>query len=401
MAITDAWLKANSGKAREAVEEKTDRDGLSCRVSRKGKIVFQLRFRHAGKQNRLDIGTYPLITLKQAREEALRFRSELEKGHDPRIIKKIDKDKNIEAQGLETIFLKWYESYCVNNKKGHKEIKRSYELYVFPRFGIIPPDKISADNWMTLLEEIKKTKPAITARLLVNTKQMLAWALRRKLVESNPLASINAKADFNIIKKPKLRSLSDEEIGMLLAALEGSRMTAKNKLFLKLCLIYGCRNGELRLSKKSDFDFEAMTWVVPPENHKTGKSSGQPLIRPITDDIKDLLDECFLLSGHGEHLFNNAGTDESMGVGATCSMPYNIMQWLRKNRGYEMQHWSVHDLRKTARTNFSTLTQPHIAEIMLGHKLPGEWRTYDRHLYLEEQAECLVRWVNRLNALRF
>lgn len=401
MAITDAWLKANNSKARESVDEKTDRDGLSCRVSRKGKIVFQLRFRHAGKQSRMDIGTYPLITLKQAREEAFRFRSELEKGHDPRIVKKIDKDKNIEAQGLESIFLKWHEAYCVPNKKGHKEIKRSYELYVFPRYGIVPPDKISADNWMTLLEEIKKTKPAITIRLLVNTKQLLAWAVRRKLITNNPLAGINAKADFNIVKKPRLRSLSDDDVGMLLTALDGSRMTAKNKLFLKLCLIYGCRNGELRLSKKQDFDFDKMTWTVPAENHKTGKATGQPLIRPITDDIKVIIEECLRLSGKGEHLFNNAGTDEPMGVGATVQLPYNIMQWCRKNRGYDMQHWSVHDLRKTARTNFSTLTQPHIAEIMLGHKLPGEWQTYDRHLYLEEQAKCLVKWVDRLNALRF
>lgn len=399
MAITDAWLKANSGKGREVVEEKTDRDGLSARVSRKGKIVFQLRFRHGGKQLRMDVGTYPLISLKQAREEALRFKAELEKGHDPRIIKKTEKATNVEAQNLQGVFSKWYEAYCVGKKKSHQQIKRSFELYVFPELGDIPPDRISADHWLTLFEGVKKKKPAIAVRLLVNTKQMLSWAARRKLIPANELAAISARHDLNVTPKPGKRSLSDEEIGMVLLALEHSRMSIKNRLFVKLCLIYGCRNGELRIAKKKDFDFDAMTWTVPAENHKVGKTTGKPLIRPITDDIKVLLDECFLLSGRGEALFNNADSNEAMGRSVPLSLPYNIMQWLRKNKGFDMAHWSIHDLRKTARTNFSTLTQPHIAEMMLGHKIQGEWMTYDQHHYLEEQSDCLNQWTARLRSI--
>ena len=49
MALTEVWLKANNGKARDKVEEIADRDSMSVRVSPKGKIVFQLRYRFAGK----------------------------------------------------------------------------------------------------------------------------------------------------------------------------------------------------------------------------------------------------------------------------------------------------------------------------------------------------------------
>ena len=399
MAITDAWLKANSGKGRNVVDEKTDRDGLSARVSKKGKIVFQMRFRHAHKQLRMDIGTYPLITLKRAREEVLKFKAELEKGHDPRVIKKTDKVQNIEVITLQVLFLKWYESYCIDNKKNAPDIKRSFEIYIFPKFGGLPPDRISTDSWITLLEDIKKKVPAITLRILVNTKQMLSWAVRRKLIASNALTEISAKQDLNIAKKPGIRALNDNEIRMLFLALNGSRISAKNKLFIQLCLIYGCRNGELRIAKKQQFDFDKMIWTIPAENHKIGITTGKPLIRPITESIKKLLDECLLLSGTSDNLFTNSDSNEVMGKGAPLALPYNIMQWLRKNKGYEMAHWSIHDLRKTARTNFSTITHPHIAEIMLGHKLPGEWQTYDHHLYLEEQTECLIKWVDRINTI--
>jgi len=43
MALSEAWLKANNGKEREAVELVADRDSMSVRISPKGKIVFQLR----------------------------------------------------------------------------------------------------------------------------------------------------------------------------------------------------------------------------------------------------------------------------------------------------------------------------------------------------------------------
>lgn len=49
MALSDAWLKANSNKARPALAEFSDRDGLSVRVTPKGKVVFQLRYRYDGK----------------------------------------------------------------------------------------------------------------------------------------------------------------------------------------------------------------------------------------------------------------------------------------------------------------------------------------------------------------
>lgn len=154
-------------------------------------------------------------------------------------------------------------------------------------------------------------------------------------------------------------------------------MATKNKLFIKLCLIYGCRNGELRASEKLHFDFEKRVWTIPPENHKLGKTSGKPLLRPITPEIEVLLLQAMALSDKSKHVFTNTGSKEPMGTGAPLALPYNIMQWLRRHDGYEMAHWSIHDLRKTARTNFSTLTEPHVAEIMLGHRLPGTWQVYD------------------------
>jgi integrase len=398
MGLSDAWLKANHGKERASLQERCDREGLSVRVSQKGRITFQLRYRHARAAKRLDLGSYPLMSLKDARAEAQRLKGRLEQGHDPKTVRLLEKQAILKADTVEELFRQWHEAYCSKNKKGHHDILRSFELHVFPKIGRLPADQVTLHEWLDLLEKQAEMRPGIAERILINAKQMLKWAVRRRLIGANPLAGINAREDLRIRKVPGSRTLSHDEIARLWRAIDGSRIVAKNKLFLKLCLVYGCRNGELRLAEKSHFDFERGVWTVPPENHKLGHASGKPLLRPIIPATEVLLREAIALSGEGRYVFTNNGSDAPMGTSAPLALPYNVMQWLRRHERYEMEHWSVHDLRRTARTNFSSLTEPHIAEIMLGHKMPGAWRVYDHYDYLPEQAKAYAAWAERLAA---
>ena len=84
---------------------------------------------------------------------------------------------------------------------------------------------------------------------------------------------------------------------------------------------------------------------------------------------------------------------------SNLTMPNNIFQWLKRHKGVDLEHWSVHDLRRTMRTNMSTIAQPHVCEIMLGHALPKIWGTYDKHDYLSEQKEAYEKWMDRLESI--
>lgn len=401
MAITDAWLKANCGKRGEGVREKSDRDGLGARVSPMGKVVFQMRYRYNGSASakRLDLGTYPAMSLKEARAEHQRLRGKQDQGHDPKVIRLLEKQVIASAVTVEGLFRLWYEKSCKLAKVGHHEILRSFELHVLPEIGKLPAGQVTLHQWLDLIEKQVKLRPAIGERILVNAKQMVKFGVKRQLLPANVLTDIYAKADFQVQKREDLRSLNDDEIARLWRATDQSRITLKNKIFIKLCLFFGCRNGELRLSRKSDFDLDKNLWTVPPEHHKTGKKTGKPLLRPIIPEIQPLIEQVLKLSESEAHVFTNDRTDVPMGKGAPLALPYNIMQWLRRHENYQMEHWSIHDLRKTARTNFSTLTAPHIAEIMLGHKLPSTWQTYDHYTYLKEQAAAYSAWWKRIAGL--
>ena len=201
MAITQTWLKANHKKERAKESVKSDREGLGARVSPKGKITYVMRYYYGQKSKRIDIGSYPLMSLKEARIEHQRLKSKLEQGHDPKIIRQLEKKSIVEASSLESMFYQWYKTYCIQNKKNHHEIKRSFEIYVLPKLGKLPVEEITIHHWLEILEALAPRIPGISERILTNTKQFLKWGVKRKLITSNCLSDIQASEDLQIEKR--------------------------------------------------------------------------------------------------------------------------------------------------------------------------------------------------------
>lgn len=337
MPLTDTWLKKNLGKARAEQHIEPDRDGLSVRVSPKGKITFQMRFRYEGKQARLDLGSYPNLTLLQARQELQKMKGVLEAGHDPRVHKKLEVHKLTNALTFKELYLEWHEKYCRANKKNAQQQLRSFELYVFPKYGSLPANQITLHMWLELLEDHFEKSASITDRLLTNTKQCLDWGVNRRLIENNPIRHITGKRDLNIKKNKVDRILEDNEVALIWKICDKSRMALKNALFIKICLFYANRYSELRMAKKTDFDFERKIWTVPPENHKTGKYTNRPLLRPILPEIEPFIKQAMELN-NSIYMFVNNGTREMFGQNGPGKLPYNVMQYARRQYGVEMKH---------------------------------------------------------------
>jgi Arm DNA-binding domain len=75
----------DTAKPRDKLYKLSNQNGLYLEVSTAGGKSFRLKYRFAGKENRLTIGTYPEITLAEAREKALAARKLLTNGVDPSV----------------------------------------------------------------------------------------------------------------------------------------------------------------------------------------------------------------------------------------------------------------------------------------------------------------------------
>ncbi len=393
MALSDSYLRSIMGKEHEKVFEKTDRDGLSIRVSRKGKVVFQLRYMFGGKQRRVDVGIYPSLGLKDARDEVLKIRRALEEGIDAQAYLAARYVKNASAFTVEDVIREWYRVYAQANIKRASDLVRTFELHVFPKIGHLPHDSVSTHLWIEIIEGVLKKAPSIARRILTCAKQAHSWALRRKIIESTPVEGVKAQ-DLGIRRSVTTRVLSDDEIRVLFEAFENTSMRRKNALLIQLVLLFGCRSGEILQSRRRDFDFDKDVWTVPPENHKGG-TSGRPILRPIIPAAKALLQEVMHLSKGSDYLFQSALEKDKgkvLNSSSALSLPKTIMHYYQRTRGEIMPHWSMHDLRRTARTRWSPIAPPHVCEVMLGHKLPGVWAVYDHNDYLDEQRKAYTAW---------
>ncbi|MDC9596506.1 tyrosine-type recombinase/integrase [Xenorhabdus anantnagensis] len=403
MAITDSWLRSTNGKLQEKMVTKSDRDGLSVRVTPKGKIIFQFRYRWNSKGDRIDIGTYPATSLKDARDSVIFYRGELEQHRNPKIVKRVRKESALSAVTVEVLIREWWKTTMQGAKVDADSILRSFELHVFPSLGRLPHDEVTLHVWLSLIEAVAKQAPSIGTRILAYSKKAHRWAVRRGMTKLTPLSDIE-KSDIkgknqniDIDTETGERVLDREELEVLFQLIDAPEYNPRNALIIKLCLLFGCRIGELFKAKVSDFDYEKNIWIIPPKNHKTGRRSKKPIIRPIIPAAYDLIEWAKKLNHGSEYLFTTFN-----GRAFKRGAHDGIIKKLNKKMTLHLpncEHWSIHDLRRTMRTGISELTAPHVAEIMVGHKLPGVWQVYDKHTYLNEQREAYERWWEKLTKI--
>lgn len=398
MSLSDSWLKSNNGKPREKVEVVTDRDGLSVRISPKGKVVFQYRYRFGGQAKRLDLGTYPLLGLKDARAQVHKYKIELDQGKDPMQLKLKGESDYLKQLTVKEICDLWFNTIAVNKVSKEYDL-RAFEIHVYPRIGRRICDDVTLQEWSSLLFEITDGAKTVAVKILGNLKMIMRWGCVHGKLMNQPIQHLKA-ADLNVKKVKRSRYLSEQEIFWVVhASLRSNAISPKNKAIIIMLLFFGCRVSELRLAKKSDFDFQEMIWHVPPENHKMGDRTHKPIIRPLIPQIVPFIKYVFSLSPDScEYAFPNlkgkAYTKLSKSFQTT--IPPYVNDNVRKRFDVEMQHWTMHDLRRTMRTHISELAPPHICEIMLGHGLPAVWGTYDLHEYMDEQAQAYEKWFHKL-----
>ncbi|MEK7740028.1 MAG: Arm DNA-binding domain-containing protein, partial [Pseudomonadota bacterium] len=229
MALSDSWLKSNNGKTREKVEVITDRDSLSVRISPKGKIVFQYRYRFNGKASRLDIGTYPHLTLKDARILVQKYKTELDQGKDPFQLKLKSETNYLKQLTVKEICDQWFTTIAFG-KVSTKDNFRAFEIHLYPHLGKRICDEVTLQEWSELLFKITSDAKSVSVKILSNLKLIMRWGCIHGRINNQPLQHLKA-ADLNFKKVKRSRYLSEQEIFWVVhSAIRNNGMSPKNKV---------------------------------------------------------------------------------------------------------------------------------------------------------------------------
>ncbi|KLN97308.1 tyrosine-type recombinase/integrase [Moellerella wisconsensis] len=384
--LTDKKLKNIYGKIFEKESMIADGRGLSIRVSKTGFISWVYAYRNGGrgtKLNRLSLGSYPDISLKQAREKRDEMRSLIAEGKNP---KEALNDGVIESQKItiKDAIEYWLTEYAAYNRKNFEALRLKYKKNIYPFIGDIPVEEATTKDWLSCFDKMKDNAPVAAGNLLLDSKQALKYCAVREYAKSDVLSLLSVPDVGKKTRKGE-RTLSDLEISELLDAIKGHKRIDQyyQRLYI-LLLVFGARTQEIRISTWSEWDLKSKIWTVPASNSK----GGNKIVRPIPDRIVEWIS-----------LFSGQKDDYILGELKTGS---NVSSFCRKlwQRIGQTESWTAHDIRRTFSTKLNDLGQPpHVVEQLLGHIMGGVMAVYNRSQYMNEKIISLNTWIDELEKL--
>lgn len=392
MKLTDAWLRANSGKPYSGKAEITYKNGLGVRISPKGKITWIYRFLIKGAPVKMKVGEYPTMKIKDAMEERDRLAELVQQDVDPRN-KNILRLKENAPVTVSQIIEHYIENRLKRNNQQWKPIANMLITSVNPHVGDYAIEKIELSDFVELFNrERKRAGGKHAARLLHRLKSVMNYAVRNGYLKYNVLAPLTV-SDVGEKSQPRKVKLVEIEIGALWTKIHTLPNHISMINFLALNMIFASRTAELRLAKKSHIDWSRKIWIVPEENNKVRGRGGSAIVRPIPKLAEEILRRQCAMFPEAEYLFPQYYIYKDAPINKkTPYRPSVVLAKAMEQEGFTATR--NHDMRRTARNAWEMLKFPyHVSESMLGHKVHrGTQAHYLDYAYLDEQRECYERW---------
>ncbi|MDP3704367.1 MAG: tyrosine-type recombinase/integrase [Legionellaceae bacterium] len=390
MKFIDSYLK--NLKSEKNWYETTESSGLGIRVMPSGSKSWIYRYTLNGKRQKMTLGKYPAVSLKQARDFLLKAQELKEQGINP--IEHQKQEQSREIYTVEKLFTDWYHAYIVKNRKRPLDVKKQIDADIIPLLGHKALETLQTIDITHALDAIvKRGAPILANRILSSLKQAFNYAVSRGNIQQNPAASIRAK-DIGGTERPSERFLTLDEIGKIWQFLDSSQcqMSFQTKSAIKIVVLTGVRTAEIRLAQWHHMDFPNSLWTIPPEHNKgkvTVKIHLSHLAKAVLEELKAVCDSSFVLPG----LIENKPLDEN-------ALPRAIRRMQDK---VGIPEWTAHDLRRTFATQLGeTLNiDPVVIEKCLGHKMPRIMATYNKNEMLPQRKDALEQWAQCIeNVLR-
>jgi integrase len=408
--ISDTWLRLNNGKIYDKEIIKSDSEALAARL-RNGRITFVFRpTLKTGERIKITLGRYPDMSLKDARTKVSEVRAIVEAGQDPRKILKDKIAQNVKERTVDEVFNYWFKHYAVNERSNTDTVRRNYDRYVGQDFGKYYYKDVTRQMMIAHFMEKKVSAPSMTTRVLGEFHQAINYCIDHDYIKHDDILNNVTKKTLGVKRGRTLRTLADPEIRVLFNLMEGQKVNRRNQIVTELLLLTGCRSGELRQTQLKWLDFNKKLWTIPWQYHKTGKYDKKALVRPILDEWMPLFTELAKMSGSKDYLLTNMRTmpgerNEIMTIGAMLHVSVSILRTANTNANKDnssmpLMHYTNHDLRRTARTNWTNYGSWAVCEKMLGHALPGESDVYDKSDYVDLMRPVYRKWYNHIQELR-
>lgn len=377
-------------KPRAKTYRLSDGNGLYLEVAPNGSRYWRLKYRFNGKENRLALGVYPVVTLAKAREDTLEAKRQLHDGIDPSAWKRerTRQAKVATENSFESVARDWHELMRPGWTPHHaKNVIESLEQDMFPAVGHRPITELKAPEILDAIRKIEKRGAIdIAQRVRQRTGAVFAFAIGTGVAETNPVTAM--KGIFQTRKKVPRRMLPREDLPEYLQTLRAHNGDRLVQIALRFIILTMVRTKELREARWQEFDFDKCTWSIPAERMKMR----EPHVVPLSKQSIELLQELKIISGKRDLLFPGRSDHRK-------PISENTLLYALYRMGYHKRA-TIHGFRALASTilNECGLWRPDAIERQLAHKEQNAVRAaYHRSEYLDERTQMMQWWADLLD----
>jgi hypothetical protein len=357
--------------------------GLHLWIKASNQKYWIFRYTINGNRQNMSLGSYPEISLKQARQKAIKARNDVNTGVNPITEKKVSKAQN-QAIKDKILFKDFALNYITtmrtrwSNPKHAAQWVSTMKTYAFPEIGNLPLDEIDTTHIQKILSGIWNTKPETAARVRGRIERILSSATITKHRQGINPAQWKGYLEHLLPPTPKStkhhEALPYKEMTSFIALI---RETGKvSALALEFTILNAARTGEVINARREEI--EGDIWTIPANRMKARKEHQVPLGKRSLE----LIEIAKSIDPNSAYLFSNKGK------------PLSNMTMLILTRKYAPNK-TVHGFRSTFRDWVAEETEhsPEVAEMALAHTIGNQVEAaYRRGNLLDRRRRLMNDW---------
>lgn len=398
MALTDTAVR--QAKPKDRAYTVADGDGLALFVHPRGGKYWHFRYRASGKAHRVSLGTYPEVSLKDARLRREEARRKVAAGIDPRA----EPEQSPRLVSFRQVANDWDAFRTPRLTQGRKgsaaQARRYLDKDILPLIGDIPIAEVRRSDILNVIRAVEE-RGALNVAEKVRTwlHQIFRYAMVHEYVEVNPATDL----DIVAAEQPPVKHnpwLKLDELGEFVRTLRAYHGSLLVRLAVELMLLTGVRTAEIRHARHEQFDLNSRVWSIPAGSvkqlRKRVKAEGADVpdyLVPLSSQAVEVVKAIQVFTQQYDLLL--PGRNDPSKV-----LSENTLNTAIRRMGYG-DKLTGHGIRGTLSTALYEMGYPSPwVEAQLSHADDNKVRgAYNHALYVDQRRDMMQRWADYLDHL--
>jgi integrase len=337
-----------------------------------------------GKRHDIGLGSWPFISLHEAREAAFSNRRLARTGGDPLAEKRRSRTPTFHEAARRTFEAnrpRW------RNAKVEKNWMQQLERHAFPIIGKMRVDQIGREDVLRVLTPIWTSKPETGRKVRQRIRAILSWAMAHGFLDHNVAGEAIAGAlPAMPAVREHYRALPFQAVPAALETVQESGASLAVKLCLRFLILTAARSGEARGATWDEIDRDTREWRIPASRMKAGTAHRVPL----SDAALSVLDLAGTLHDNSGLVFPSP---------SRAGKPLSDMTLTKVLRTTGLaERTTVHGFRSSFRDWCAeTGKTREIAEAALAHSISGVEGAYFRSDLFDQRRRLMADWAGYLS----